>query len=85
MATVSYTRRSVCAGGCHVTMHVSFNGGSARSIVFDLDEIRQPLNTFTQEQVETALLLVLKAHVAGMTRAQAATAMPNNTAVVVTL
>ena len=85
MATVSYTRRSVCAGGCHVTMDVSFNGGSARSIVFDLDEIRQPLNTFTQEQVETALLLVLKAHVAGMTRAQAATAMPNNTAVVVTL
>ena len=46
MATVSYTRRSVCAGGCHVTMDVSFNGGSARSIVFDIDDLRRlPNNT----------------------------------------
>jgi hypothetical protein len=64
---------------------MSFNGGADRRIVFDLDEIRQPLNGFTNEQIENALLLVLKAHIAGMTRAQAAAAMPNNAAVVITL
>ena len=85
MATVSYTRRSVCAGGCHVTMDVSFNGGSARSIVFDIDDLRRPFNTFSEDEINTTLLLVLKAHIAGMTRTQAATAMPNNTTVVITL
>ncbi len=85
MATITYTRRAVCAGGGHVTFDVSFNGGADRRIVFDLDEIRQPLGAFSQEQIDSALLLVLKAHIAGMTRAQAATAMPTNTAVVVTL
>lgn len=85
MATITYNRRAVCAGGCHVTMDVTFNGGGTRSIVFDLDNIRRPLSSFTEEEISTALLLVAKAHIAGMTRAQAAVAFPANADVVITL
>ena len=85
MATVTYTRRAVCAGGCHVTMDVAFNGGAARGVTFDIDDLRRPLSSFSEEEINTALLLVLRAHIAGMTRTQAGQAFPNNTAVVITL
>ncbi len=85
MATISYTRIAVCPGGCHVTMDVAFNGGAAKPIRFDIDDVRRPFSSFTQEELDTAVLLVLKAHIAGMTRAQAAAAFPANTPVEVTL
>ena len=66
-------------------MDVSFNGAAARTVVFDIDDLRRPMNTFTEEEQNTALLLVLKAHIAGMTRNQAGQAFPANTAVEITL
>lgn len=85
MATLTYTRKAVCAGGCHVTFDVAFNGGAARSITYDVDDLRRPLSSFTDEEKDTALLLVIKAHIAGMTRNQAGQEFPNNTPVVITL
>jgi hypothetical protein len=85
MATVTYTRRAVCAGGCHVTFDVAFNGGVAQRVVFDVDDLRRPFSSFTEEQLDLVRMLVLKAHVAGGTRPQAAAAFPINTPVEITL
>ncbi len=85
MATVTYTRIAVCAGGCHVTMDVSFNGGPAKRMVWDIDDVRRPLGSFTEDELDTARLIVAKAKIAGMTRAQAAAAFPADTPVVITL
>lgn len=85
MATLTFTRRAVCPGGCHVTFDVQFNAGATRSFTIDLDDMRQPFSSFSQEQLDSAITLVLKAHIAGMTRNQAGQEFPNNTPVVITL
>lgn len=73
MATVTYTFVDRCAGGGHTRIDVSFNGGAAQRIVYTTDEIRDALSNLTQDQREAALLLILKIHMAGKTRAQIVT------------
>lgn len=68
-----------------MTFDVSFNGGAVRSVTFDIDDLRQPFSSFTQDQLDAAILLILKAHIAGMSRAQAGSSFPADTPVVVTL
>jgi hypothetical protein len=69
VATVAYSWGGVCAGGGHVTLNVSLNGGQARQVVYTTDDVRAPLGALTQEERETLALLILKLHFAGMTRA----------------
>lgn len=85
MATITYTRIAICAGGCHVTMDVAFNGGVAQRQIFDIDLMRQPFSSFEQSELDTAKLLILKAHIGGKTRTQIASEFQPGVAVTVTL
>ena len=85
MTTLTYTRRAICAGGCHVTFDVSLNASAPQSMVFDVDVLRQPLSVLTTDERATFAQNVFRAHNEGSTRAQIATAFPNNTPVTVTL
>lgn len=73
MATISYTFVDRCAGGGHTRLDVSVNGGAAQRIVYDTDDIRQPLSNLTQDQQDLLKLLILKVHMNGKTRAQIVT------------
>lgn len=70
MATISYTFVDRCAGGGHTRLDVSVNGGAAKRVVYTTDEIRAALSELTEDQRETLMLLILKVHMAGKTRAQ---------------
>ncbi len=48
-------------------------GGETHRVVYTTDEIREPLGNLTADQKETLALLILKAHMAGKTRAQIVT------------
>lgn len=67
---IAYSFGGVCAGGGHVTINVSVNGGEAKPFVYTTDELREPLNALSGEDRERLALLILKVHFAGMTRAQ---------------
>lgn len=73
MATVTYTFVERCAGGGHTTFDISVNGGAAQRVVFETDDLREPLGNLTQEQRERAQMLILKIHMAGKTRQQIVT------------
>lgn len=73
MATITYNLVDRCAGGGHTRFDVSVNGGATQRIVYDTDDIRAPLSNLTQDQQDTLKLLILKAHMAGKTRAQIVT------------
>lgn len=73
MATVAYTFVDRCSGGGHTRLDVSFNGGAARRVVYDTDQIREPLANLTEDQREAAALLILKLHMLGKTRQQMVT------------
>lgn len=73
MATITNTFVDRCNGGGHTRLDVSVNGGAGRHIVYTTDEIREPLSNLTQDQQDTLKLLILKAHMAGKTRAQIVT------------
>ncbi len=73
MATVTYTFVSRCAGGDHTTLDISVNGGAAQRIVYDIDDVRQPLSALSQQEQDALKLLILKAHMNGKTRAQIVT------------
>lgn len=75
MATVSYTFSHACAGGGHVELDISLNGGAARRTTYTTDEIRTPLSALTIEERENLALLILKVRLAGLTRAQARAAV----------
>lgn len=60
----------VCDGGGHVELDISFNGSAPHSVVYAVDEIREPLSSLTEEQREQAALLILKLRSAGKSRAQ---------------
>lgn len=70
MATVNYANPRPCAGGGHVAIDVSFNGGASQTVVYTTDELRQSLASLSQDQREELALLILKVHFAGKTRAQ---------------
>lgn len=73
MATLKYTFVDRCAGGGHTRLDVSLNGGTAQRIVYDADDIRDPLSNLSPEHQDLLKLLILKAHMAGKTRAQIVT------------
>ena len=70
MATVTYTFVDRCAGGGHTRLDVSVNGGAAQRIVYDTDDIREPLSNLSAERQDLLKLLILKAHMNGKTRQQ---------------
>lgn len=72
MATVTLSWVGVCAGGCHVTVDVSFNGGSAQRFTYDVDEFRASI---TQEKREEFILDLLRFVSVGKTRAEVRTAL----------
>lgn len=73
MATVSYTFVSRCAGGGHTVLDVSVNGGAAQRIVYDTDDLRDPLSNLSAERQDMLKLLILKVHMNGKTRQQMVT------------
>ena len=70
MATVTYTFVDRCAGGGHTRLDVSVNGGAAQRIVYDTDDIREPLSNLSAERQDLLKLLILKVHMNGKTRQQ---------------
>ena len=70
MATISYTFVDRCAGGGHTRLDVSVNGGAAQRIVYDTDDIREPLSNLSAERQDLLKLLILKVHMNGKTRQQ---------------
>jgi hypothetical protein len=75
MPTLNYAFVNACAGGGHVRLDVTLNGGATRRIVYTTDEIRAPLSNLSTDERESLALLILKVHFAGMTRGQMSTAL----------
>lgn len=73
MATITYALVDRCAGGGHTRLDISVNGAAAQRIVYETDAIRQPLSSLSQDHQDLLKLLILKAHMAGKTRAQIVT------------
>lgn len=57
-----------CAGGEHVAITVQKDGGAIRTFLYTATDL---LDQLTDEQLETAALVVLRMHCQGMTRLQA--------------
>lgn len=70
MADLTYQFVSVCAGGGHVTLDVTLNGGATKRVVYTTDEVRAPLNQLSAEDREALALNILKVHFAGVSRTQ---------------
>jgi hypothetical protein len=58
-----------CGGGGHTTFDVTLGSGASRRVIYETDDIRQPLSDLTDDQKETLALYVLKIHMAGKDRA----------------
>jgi hypothetical protein len=70
MATLGFQYVSNCAGGGHVEIDGSFNAGPPKRFVYTTDELRQPLNALTPDEMAQFSLTLLKIHFAGRTRAE---------------
>lgn len=77
MAAITYTFVSRCAGGGHTRVDISINGGVSQRVVYDTDDIREPLSNLTADQRDLLKLLILKVHMAGKTRAQIVSELSN--------
>ncbi len=73
MATVTYTFVSRCAGGGHTVFDISVNGGATQRVIYETDDLRDSLSNLSPERQDILKLLILKAHMAGKTRAQIVT------------
>lgn len=71
MATVAIGLSGACAGGGHLALNVTVNG-SPQIIAYTGDEI---LQTEPSDLIHDFVLAVLRLHCAGMTRAQARSAI----------
>jgi hypothetical protein len=67
MTTITMTG-TACTGGGHVTLTWQLNAGQSRVVVYDTDDLR---GTPPREEAEQAIRTILRAHLAGLTRAQA--------------
>lgn len=67
MATVVITLNSVCGGGGHANISVTVNGVDKGDFVVWADDI---LSDITDDEIETFLKLVVRAHKIGKTKAQ---------------
>ena len=72
MATLTVSNVTLCAGGGHVHADVRLNQGQARSVAWDADDLRASPSA---QDVLDAVKVVVKAHLMGMTRAQARAAL----------
>ena len=72
MPDILYALDHVCDGGGHVRLTARVNGGAARVLNYNADDIRSNL---TADEAEAAHLAVLKVHFGGMTRAQVRAAL----------
>lgn len=70
MPTITFSNPSICTGGGHLHTDVAVNGGTAREMAFDVDELRNPLSELSAEDRAQLAMLLLKVHFAGKTRAQ---------------
>lgn len=77
MPSVSYTFVERCEGGCHVTLDISLDGGQAKRVVYDIDEIRAAFGRKTAEEKEQIALMLLALKFHGRTRNQIQTAFQN--------
>jgi hypothetical protein len=68
VATVNFALHSGCAGGGHITLNVSLNGGAAKQLHYTTDALREPLSALTDEERELAAMVILKLHFAGQSR-----------------
>lgn len=71
MAMIEITA-TTCVGGGHVHASVRLNGGTAREVVYDTDDIRR---STTVDELKDAVRALLSAHCMGMTLAQVKTAV----------
>lgn len=67
MATLTFSNASVCAGGDHLSLDVSVNGGASRRVTYLVTDLRA---VFSAEDREALALNVLKLHCMGRTAAQ---------------
>lgn len=67
---ITYTFVSRCGSGGHTTLDIAINAGAPERVTYSTDELRVPLNSYTEDEIRFAKLIVLKAHLAGKTRPQ---------------
>lgn len=73
MVDITYDNVTRCAGGGHFAVDVTVGGLGTRRVVYTTDEVRVPLSALTQDERDQLVLLNLKVHFMGRTRAQMAT------------
>ena len=73
MPNITYAFVERCAGGGHIVLDVSLDGGASRRVPYTTDDVRAPLSALTREEQESLALMILKVHFAGKTRAQITT------------
>ena len=71
MATSRITLKSVCAGGDHIVLTTSVAQGTF-DLTYTADEL---LTNLTQDDLNSATIIMARFHCQNMTRVQAATAL----------
>ena len=72
MATITISNASVCSGGGHVAATAQLNALPARVVHWLADELRA---TPSADELRDAAAVMIRAHLMGMTRAQARTVL----------
>lgn len=67
MTTIAIRATASCAGGEHVTVQASLDGGPPRQVVYGVAEMMEPL---TEVDIATTVLPLIRLHARGLTRAQ---------------
>lgn len=67
---VGITLTGICAGQNHIHLSVAVNGGQARAVTYEVDELAEPLS---QDEGHRIVRDLLRLHFRGRTKAQAKT------------
>ena len=70
MTTITISPSTICTGGGHVHTSWQLNVGPVRQVVYDTDELR---GSPSLEEAHAAVRTIIRAHIMGLTRAQART------------
>lgn len=68
MASIAITFQSVCAGGCHLFVGASIDGGATQNLRLDRNDL---LTQLTAAEAPDILTNLLRIHMRGKTPAQA--------------
>lgn len=68
--SITYSMIAVCDGGCHLTLETNVMGGQCRQLVYDVDNMREPLTELSETDRLAFLDNVLRIHLADKTRAE---------------